>query len=308
MLATPGALPTGPEWLYEVKLDGWRLLAEVTEGRLSLTTRTGRDVTAHFPELAGLAELVADVVLDGEVVMLAGGRPSFVALADRIHVPPMPGAPPATFMAFDVLRLYGVPLLDRPLAERRATLERLELDKVPAVQLSPIYTDGPALLDATRERGLEGVLAKRRDSVYRPGRRSPAWVKVPHHRTQAAIVAGWRPERATPSRIGSLLLGVPGGGTAAELADGLQFAGRVGAGAGGAATQRLLRAALTPLEVPDPPFVERLARPDVLGVTWCQPSLVVEVTHMGWTDGGRLRQPQLRGVRADLGPADVRRE
>jgi bifunctional non-homologous end joining protein LigD len=300
MLATPGSLPVGPEWLYEVKWDGWRLLADVTDGRLRLTTRTERDVTSHFPELAPLTEMVVDGALDGEVVVLAGGVPAFSALADRIHAA-SPGSAPATFIAFDVLRLYGVPLLDRPLAERRATLERLELDKAPSVQLSPIYTDGPALLDATREQGLEGVLAKRRDSIYRPGRRSPAWVKVAHRRTQACVIGGWREEKTNP-RIGSLLLGVY------DDQGKLRFAGRTGAGPGGEATQRVLRKELTPLARPDSPFDEPLPRPERVGVNWCEPRLVVDVNHVGWTEDHRLRHPILRGVRADLDPSEVHRE
>jgi bifunctional non-homologous end joining protein LigD len=181
MLATPGALPEGPEWRYEVKWDGMRLLADVEERVLRLTS--GRDVTAYFPELACLVEVAPDLLLDGEVVMLDRGIPSRAALTERLHGPIDPRAAsvkPATFMAFDVLRLYGVPLVARPFDERRATLERLDTSAVPALELSPTYTDGRALLDVTRQRGLEGVVAKRRDGLYRPGVRSPGWVTVTH--------------------------------------------------------------------------------------------------------------------------------
>jgi bifunctional non-homologous end joining protein LigD len=302
MLATPGTLPEGPQWLYEVKWDGWRLIAEIADGRLRLTTRTGRDVTLHFPELAPLAGAVADAVLDGEVVVLAAGVPSFAGLADRIHSAPPAGAPAVTFMVFDILRLYGVSLLDRPLEERRNTLERLGLEAVEPVALSPVYDDGRALLEATAKRGLEGVLAKRRDSAYRPGRRTPNWVKVAHRRSQACLVGGWRSERSTPSRIGSLLLGVP------DAANGLQFVGRVGSGVAGDAMQRVLRKELTPLTTANSPFSERLPRTDALGATWCDPKLVVEVNHSGWTEAARLRQPVLRGIRDDVEPASVRRD
>ncbi len=313
MLATPGALPVGPEWCYEVKWDGMRLLADISTAvsspgsgaRLRLTSRAGRDVTRHFPELAGLATAAADAVLDGEVVMLADGIPSFAALSDRIHRVPTAAevaARPVVFMVFDVLRLYGVPLLDRPLSERRATLQRLELDAVPGVQLSPLYDDGPALLAATDERGLEGVLAKRRDSVYRPGRRSPSWVKVAHRRTQDCLVGGWRPERTHPSRIGGLLLGVPDPDTAGGAP---RFAGRVGSGVGGDATQRALREALAAVAVESSPFAEPLPTADAAGARWCRPRLVVEVSHVGWTDGGRLRHPVLKGLRPDVDPEQV---
>jgi bifunctional non-homologous end joining protein LigD len=302
MLATPGALPVGPEWLFEVKWDGMRLLADVADGQVRLTSRTGRDVTANFPELADLTRLAPDVLLDGEVVLLEGGVPSFAALQDRMHGPVMQRtaqARPVTYMVFDVLRLYGVSLLERPLEERRGTLERLDLAPLPILSLSPTYTDGRALLEATRQRGMEGVVAKRRDGVYRPGRRSPSWTKVTHRHTQVCVVGGWRPERSSANRIGALLLGVPDG-------DGLRYAGRVGSGLAGETAQRVLRERL--IEVDRAPFTERLPRPDGVGAHWCEPLTVVEVAHTGWTDGGRLRQPVFRGVRDDLEPEQVRQE
>src|SRR5215207_227740 len=133
MLATAGTLPSGSDIFFEVEWDGMRLLADVADGRLRLTDRGGRDLTAAFPELAGLARLAPDVLLDGEVVLLDGGAPSFAALIDRMHEPVDPRAAqarPVTYMVFDVLRLYGVPLLERPTGERRATLERLDVDSV----------------------------------------------------------------------------------------------------------------------------------------------------------------------------------
>jgi bifunctional non-homologous end joining protein LigD len=302
MLATPGGLPDGPEWLFEVKWDGMRLLAEVVDGALRLTSRTERDVTANFPELAGLTGLAPDVLLDGEVVLLEHGIPSFAALATRMHSavdPRVAAARPVTFMVFDVLRLYGVSLVDRPLAERRATLERMELATVPQLSLSPGYTDGAALLDATRQRGMEGVVAKRRDSPYRPGRRSPDWVKTSHQQTQVCLIGGWRPERGSAGRIGALLLGLP-------HRTGLRYVGKVGAGLTGATAQRVLHERLLDRELP--PFEERLPRPDGVGARWCEPLTVVEVAHLGWTDGGRLRQPVYRGVRDDLDADQVQQE
>jgi bifunctional non-homologous end joining protein LigD len=302
MLATPGALPVGPEWLFEVKWDGMRLLVDVSDGQVRLTSRTGRDVTANFPELADLTRLAPDVLLDGEVVLLEGGVPSFAALQDRMHGPVLhrtARARPVTYMVFDVLRLYGVSLLDRPLEERRGTLERLDLAPLPILSLSPAYTDGRALLEATRQRGMEGVVAKRRDGVYRPGRRSPSWTKVTHRQTQVCVVGGWRPERSSANRIGALLLGVPDGA-------GLRYAGRVGSGLAGETAQRVLRERL--IEVDRTPFTVRLPRSDGVGAHWCEPLTVVEVAHTGWTDGGRLRQPVFRGVRDDLEPEQVRRE
>jgi bifunctional non-homologous end joining protein LigD len=298
MLATSGDLPVGPKWAYEVKWDGMRLLADVsTERGLRLASRTGRDMGRNFPELAGIPSIAPDVLLDGEVVLLMDGAPSFHALSERFHRVPTAAevaARPVTYLVFDVLRLYGVSLLDRPLSERRETLERLRLAEADRVDLSPMYLDGQALFAATQARGLEGVIAKRRDSVYRPGRRDPAWVKVPHRRTADCVVGGYRPERNQSSRIGGLLLGVPdpdGDGT-------LRFAGRVGAGVGGEATQRALRAALR--TVADSPFSEPLPRADATGAVWVEPTLTVEVTHHGWTDHHRLRQPILVRPRLDM--------
>jgi bifunctional non-homologous end joining protein LigD len=296
MLATPGPLPIGPEWSYEVKWDGMRLLADRSERGLRLASRGDRDMTRHFPELAGLLELAPDVLLDGEVVMLAGGLPSFAALSERFHQVPSAAevaANPVVYLVFDLLRLYGVPLLDRPLSQRRATLDRLKLDAHPGVARSPVYDDGPALLTATRSQGLEGVVAKRRESVYRPGRRGEAWVKVAHRRTQDCLVGGWRLERTQPSRIGALLLGVPDPDGSGRL----RFAGRVGSGVAGEATQRALRAALVAAD--DSPFTEPLPQADAAGARWVAPTLTVEVTHAGWTDRHRLRLPVLARLRLD---------
>jgi bifunctional non-homologous end joining protein LigD len=272
-----------------------RVLADVTGGGLRLTSRTGRTMTAHFPELAALAQLAGDAQLDGEVVCLVAGKPSFAVLAERFHRLPTPAevaATPVTYLVFDITRLYGVSLLDRPLSERRATLERLDLATVPRVRLSPVYDDGAALLAATAAQGLEGVVAKRRDSVYRPGRRDPAWIKVAHRQTEDCLVGGWRPERGHPHRVGGLLLGVPGD------QGGLRFAGRVGSGVAGEAVQRALRSLLVPAV--GSPFDQSLPREDAVQARWCEPTLRVEVSHTGWTRGHRLRQPVLVRLRPDL--------
>jgi bifunctional non-homologous end joining protein LigD len=175
MLATPGDLPVGPDWVYEVEWDGLRVLAEVVDGRLHLVTPERQDVTPCFPELGALTHLVPDIVLDGTIVLLSAGVPDAAALEARLRG--APAGPLATLMLSDVLRLYGVPLLDRTQDERRATLERLDLRGTAGVALSPVYTDGQALRAATAQRGLSGVLAKRRDAPYRAGP-GPAWVRV----------------------------------------------------------------------------------------------------------------------------------
>ncbi|MFC4944689.1 DNA ligase [Pseudonocardia sp. GCM10023141] len=292
MLATPGTLPEGPEWMFEVKWDGVRVLVDVVDGALRITGADG-DVTASFPELAGLIGLAPDVLIDGEVVLLEGGVPSFAALAERVAAPPEPrvaAAKPVTLMAFDVLRLYGVDLLARPWHERRATLERMAIADTAAVTLSPVYTDGQALLDATVHRGMEGIVAKRRDGAYRPGEPSADWVTVTRRETLTCVVGGWRPRRTGGTRIGTLLLGVPDG-------DRLRYAGKVMFA--GATAERLLGAKL--VAAPVSPFGERLTPTETAGVRWCEPKVAVEITHRGWSGNGRLRQPVFRRVRDDPG-------
>ena len=306
MLATPGPQPIGDDWLHEVKWDGMRVLADVTATGLRLLSRSGRDVTVSFPELVAVTAGVKDALIDGEIIALRAGVPSFAALADRMHVADARRAEelsqtqPVTVMAFDLLRLYGVDLTQRPLVERRTSLSRLSLPES-TWRSSPVYDDGPALLAATLDQGLEGVVAKRRRSTYQPGRRSPDWVKTAHRHHQVCLVGGWRPETGSPSEIGALLLGMPDG------AGGLSFAGRVGSGISRAAAQDLKRL-LVPLRLARPPFSTEVPRLDAAGASWCEPSVVVEVRHLGWTTGNRLRQPVFRGVRSDLDPAEVRRE
>ena len=171
MLATPTTtIPVGDRWAHEVKWDGMRVLADVSEGRLRLSSRTERDVTVAFPELAGLADEYADMLLDGEIVSLRDGVPSFAAMAERFHVTDTRRAnllaeqAPVTLMTFDLLRLYGVDLCPRSWTDRRATLERLELAGR-RWQTPPTFTDGVTLHAATKEQGLEGIVSKRVDST-----------------------------------------------------------------------------------------------------------------------------------------------
>ena len=308
MLASPlrpgAVLPSGPEWVHEVKWDGMRVLAS-TGGRASargvrLASRTERDATAAFPELAVLADL-PDVLLDGEVVALdAAGVPSFPVLQERLHVRDAARAralvatTPVAYVVFDLLRLRGRDLTGEPLARRRAALESLALPDGP-VQLSPWHTDGPALLAATAAQGLEGVVAKRTTSPYLPGQRSPAWLKQAHRPSRTVVVGGWRPEVGTRSRVGALLVGAP------DATGALRYLGRVGSGVSGAA-QAELAALLAPLAAPSPPFADAVPAVDAAGTTWCAPGLAVEVRHLGWTGGRRLRQPSYLGVRTDAAP------
>lgn len=307
MLATLAErVPTGPEWVHEVKWDGMRVLADVRDGQVTLLARSGNDVTASYPELAGLGSGYDDLLLDGEVVALDGGRPSFAALADRMHVQDSGKAArlatvrPVTFMVFDLLRLFGQDLTAQPWTARRELLEKLDLDSR-HWQVPPVFDDGAQLLAATADQGLEGIVSKRRSAPYAAGRRSADWRKLPHRASRSVVVGGWRPETGSAHRLGAVLVGVPDG------EGGWRYAGRVGSGLVGAAGARLA-ARLEPLRHDASPFSSPVPREDASGARWVRPELVVEVRSLGWgggADGPRLRQPSYLGVREDLTPADL---
>ena len=304
MLATRGDhVPAGREWFHEVKWDGIRALVEVTGGVLRITTRNENEVGVAYPELHGLADLGHDLLLDGEIVALGSGVPSFADLADRMHVRDATKAArlaqrnPVTLLVFDLLRLDGEDLTGRPLAERRAALLKLGLDDV-AWQVPPTYDDGATLLEAAEAQGLEGIVSKKVSSPYYFDRRSKDWLKFPIRPTGSYVVGGFRYETGSGSRLGAVLVGEP-------TANGLEFRGRVGSGIAGKVGQRL-GAVLRDLVIEDPPFVERLGRLDAAGTVWVRPEVVVDVQYLNVTGDGRLRQPAYRGIRTDLEPGDLR--
>lgn len=307
MLASRGTVvPRGPEWIHEVKWDGMRILAEVHDGTLRLWSRNENDVTVSFPELAGLADVGHDLLLDGEVVAIAEtGVPTFAALADRMHVGnarrarELARSKPVTLIVFDLLRLDGHDLTGEPLAVRRAALESLGLAGV-HWQVPATYDDGEMLRRATEEQGLEGIVSKKRSSHYHPGRRSKEWLKFPHRPTESYVVGGWRLETDSSTRLGALLVGKPG-------PRGLMYRGRVGSGIAGRQGP-LLKTRLEPLHIAESPFCDEVPRVDAQGTVWVRPEVVVEVRSLGVTDGGRLRQPSFQGVREDLSPDDLREE
>ena len=303
MLATAGALPAGPGWSYEFKWDGVRVLALFTEGSPDLFARSGAVVTAAYPEIADLS-LPAGTLVDGEMVVLdAAGRPSFTALAERMHVRERLRAArlavtlPVTYMIFDLLFLDGHDCTGLPYRSRREKLEELGLAG-PNWMVPPSFGDGPATADAARENSLEGVVAKRDDSVYLPGSRSPDWVKVKFDRTGDYVIGGWR---SGVRKLGGLLVGVP-------TADGLAFRGRVGGGIGAVAEKELL-AALEPLAQRESPFrAGAVPREDSRGAHWVRPELVVEVRYGNRTPDGRLRFPRYLRLRPDKSPEECAEE
>ena len=312
MMATPGPLPSGPGWAYELKWDGIRALVDISLDGLRIISRRGNEVTPAYPELDGLVGTVPDVLLDGEVVAFRDGRPSFATLQSRMHVRSLAQArrlaahTPVMFLAFDVLRLYGVDLTARPYTERRATLERLGLDG-PNWTVPPSFDDGPATLAAAEQNGLEGVVAKRLAAPYRPGVRSTDWVKVRRALHQEFVVGGWEAgEGGRSGGIGALLLGYYDK-TGADAGGVLVYAGQVGSGFTGRSLTEMSRR-LAPLARPRPPFVA--VPPDVRGrvITWVDPVVVVQVEFAEWTPDGRLRFATYQGVRTDKDPREVGRE
>ena len=301
MLATRGThVPTGEEWVHEVKWDGMRVLVDVRDGRLRLTSRNENDVTVSFPELHGLPG--DDLLLDAEVVAFLDGIPTFGALQERIHVGNAKRAAalaernPVTLLAFDLLRLEGRDLTREPLDARRDLLTALGLDDV-AWQVPPAYDDGAMLFQATLDQGLEGMVSKRRSSRYEFGARSPHWLKFPHRRRTSWVVGGWRPETGSASRLGAVLVGEP-------TPDGLLYRGRVGSGIAGKVGPMLMEA-LAPYARQASPFADEVPRLDALGTHWVEPVLVVDVESLGLSPQQRLRQPSYRGVRPDLNPEDL---
>ena len=296
MLATLGSVETltAATHAFEGKYDGYRMLVEVDHGRLQLLTRNGRDVTAEYPQLQSLAETLADhhVVLDGEAVALdEHGVPKFAEMQNRAR------ASRIQFWAFDILELDGRSLLRAKYRDRRKVLETLA-EGTALIVPGPLDGDGPAALAESRRRKWEGIVAKRWDSTYQPGRRSPAWIKDKNWNTQAAVIGGWRKgEGGRSSGIGALLLGTPEDG-------GLRFIGRVGTGF----TEKelgKLRDILAPLHTVDSPFNPALPRPEARGVTYVRPELVGEVRYAEMTSDGHLRHASWRGLRPDQDPADV---
>ena len=295
MLASASAvLPTGSGWAYEFKWDGVRALIDVSDRGVRLTSRAGNDISAGYPELVGQAADVGDALLDGEIVAFVDGRPSFGVLQSRMHlraakdVARVAAQAPVTFVAFDLLRRFGVDLTARPYTERRATLERFAQEQ-PGWTLSPSFDDGPATEQVARAQQLEGVVAKRLDSTYQPGRRTDDWRKLRFVRSGDFAVIGWEASPDHPNTLSSLLLAV-------TTADGLRFAGKVGSGLSGrmSVTVQGRLTARASAAVPDVPR-------SIGGrhMHWVEPELVVEVEFASWTDDHRLRHPVFHGLRED---------
>jgi bifunctional non-homologous end joining protein LigD len=308
MLAVAGPLPTDDEnWAFEVKWDGIRAILFVEGGRVRAQSRNDLDVTVSFPELADIGKFLGSTtcIIDGEIVALGeDGRPSFSRLQRRMHVSNQREAKrrsasdPVSFVAFDLLYVDGHSLLDAPYDERRERLESLHLSGE-TFTTTDAFRDvsGQDILTATTGSGLEGIVAKRRASPYRPGRRHHDWTKVKSYRTQEVVIGGWTDGRGErQDSLGALLLGIPGD-------DGLRYAGKVGTGFSADDRDALLRD-LRVLSTPESPFVSVPAS-EAAAAHFARPELVGEVEFGDWTAARRLRHPTWRGLRPDKSPDEV---
>ena len=312
MLASPGKLPRSStdQWAYELKWDGIRALATVADGTVRLSSRTGRDITSAYPELrpVGLVTRGLSAVLDGEIVALdETGRPSFgrlqrrMNLQDPAQVAALVGVVPVRYVVFDLLELNGTDLTRVPYRQRRELLEQLEIDS-PVATVPPNFVGQVEAAERfSRTHGLEGVVAKRLDSLYLPGRRTTAWVKTKFTHDQAVVLGGWRHGEGARERLGAVLMGVPAGDGA------LLFVGRVGSGLTEHGIDVLLRR-FGELASDVNPFGATLPAIERRGALFLKAELVGEVRYTEWTADNRLRAPAWRGLRTDLTVADVTRE
>jgi len=295
-----------PGWIYERKLDGERCLAVRDADGTRLYTRSGRDVTVSFPELAeALAgQASTDFVVDGEVVAFDGGRTSFARLQPRIHVNDAARARrtgvAVYYYVFDVLRVGGEDVVDLPLLERKRRLRDL-LEFEGPVRYTPhrVRADEDWFGEIC-SRGWEGLIAKRTDAPYTSGRTSH-WLKFKCEAGQELVVVGWTDPKGSRVALGALLLGYY---TGSDLA----YAGKVGTGFSDDVL-RDLHHRLEKIEVDDSPCTSgRLPRAATPGVHWARPELVCEVAFTEWTKAGQLRHPRFLGLRRDKSPTDVVRE
>jgi len=306
MLAEIGdAVFNHADWIWEPKLDGYRVLVFIGEKDVKMRSRRALDLTPAFPRLA--AELgrqaISSMILDGEIVTFdAAGRPSFAAMQTRAKLTSPHDIAAAdrngqtVFYCFDLLHFAGVDLRSVPYRERRRYLAQCLLPS-PLVRLVNGWEDGAALLEASLANGFEGVVGKRLDSTYHPGRRSPSWLKVKSSISAEFVVGGYTQGKGSRAALGSVLVGYWENGS-------LRFASHVGSGFD-AATLARLKKLLEPLRQDACPFAEK---PELHSPTlWVQPSIVVEVTFQGWTDDNHLRAPVFLRTRDDIDPKSVRR-
>ncbi|HET7028771.1 MAG TPA: DNA ligase D [Candidatus Limnocylindrales bacterium] len=328
MAATLASKPfDDPDWLFEVKWDGYRVEAVVRDGRARLFTRHGNDAATYFPSLAGPAPWIdaRDAVVDGEVVALdERGRPDFSLLQQRISAatggkvpgmrgrsggggggdgsaPEEPGRAPLVYEVFDLLHHDGRSLLKVPLEDRKRLLRAVLRDH-PRVRFADhVVADGKAFYEAARRQKLEGMVAKHRRSRYEPGRRTQTWLKIKLRPEQELVVGGWTPGEGNAKDLGAVVVGVYDG-------DAFRYAGKVGSGFN-AKTRASLRSRLDALASDDCPFTPCPERKGELRtVRWVRPDLVIRAELGGWTRDNLVRQTSYKGIDEGHDPRLVVRE
>ncbi len=305
MLATLVAAPfDDPDWLFEIKWDGFRVEAVVDDGSVRLWTRKQQDAAGYFGDFLATPDWITArrAIVDGEMIALDDrGEPDFVLLQERIKGRASPAtANPFLYQVFDLLHLDGRSLLDEPLEERRRLLGEV-LGADPRVRLSEhVEADGLAFFEAARERGLEGIMAKDRHSPYVPGARSKAWQKIKIRPEQELVVGGWARGLGSAVDLGALLVGVYEDGR-------LRYAGKVGAGFNATRRAELL-GALESIVTDEPPFDPPPPRPVARTAVWVRPEIVIRADFAGWTGDGMVRQAGYKGLDLEKDPKAVTRE
>jgi bifunctional non-homologous end joining protein LigD len=294
------APPEGEDWLHEMKFDGYRILSRIDKGRATLWSRNARDWTAQFPGIAdALSRLQAKQgLLDGEIaVLVPNGTTSFQALQNAMSTG---GQGELVYFVFDLLHLDGQDLTGAPLEARKHALEKLVgTNRDGPIRYSThVVGQGEEFFSQACRRGLEGVVSKRRDRPYEPGR-GRSWLKVKCVHEQEFVVGAFTEPKGTRTGLGALLLGVN------DPSGGLAYVGKVGTGFTGDSAHRL-RTRLDHLRVSTSPF--RRPPPAASEARWVKPELVAEVQFSEWTKDGRLRHPSFKGLREDKAAKDVVRE
>ena len=293
MLATLTDAPfDDPDWVFETKWDGFRMIADIAGGKVTLYSRNGKIISDSYRDVAKALEKVkSDAVLDGELVALdARGISHFQLLQNALRA-----EAPLRYCIFDVMFAGGEDLRDLPLLERKKRLRRL-LPKHPLLAFSEHRPDsGIAFFHEAQERGLEGIMAKRASSPYLSGARTADWLKIKTARRQEVVIAGFTAPRRSRPHFGALVL---------ALRDGKawRYIGHVGTGFSHATLEQL-HGKLSKLQTPSSPFAARVK--DEAVTTWVKPRLVAEVKFTEWTSAGEMRHPVFLGLREDKRAEDV---
>ena len=308
MLATLASKPfSDPDWLYEIKWDGFRIQAVVSDRRVRLLTRNLKDGATYFPGLLGTPTWIEarEAIVDGEVVALDdAGRPDFGLLQERLGDASAKGL---VYQVFDLLYLDGRSLLQVPLEDRKRLLQSV-LRSHPRVRFAAhVIGEGEAFYQAAQDQELEGIIAKLRRSRYEPGRRSTAWLKIKVRPEQELVVGGWTPGEGNARDLGAVAVGVYDDGR-------LRFSGKVGSGFDGR-TRRLIRERLAELETEVPAFDPAPPRDyrgrwggELKNVRWVRPELVIRAELGGWSRDGMVRQAAFKGIEEGRDPTTVTRE